>query len=216
MPPERRPTAILFDWDNTLIDGWAAIEAGLDAAFDAFGLPRWTPTEVKERVRLSLRDSFPAVFGADWERARDVFYAAVTERHLAVLRPMPGALVALDAAARCGTLAVISNKQGMLLRAEAEHLGWTGRFAAMIGAGDAAADKPDAAPFHMALAACGVPAGPEVWYVGDTGIDMQGARAAGLTGVLLGDAEHDGGVARLAPDRHFADGHALAAALARL
>jgi len=65
----------------------------------------------------------------------------------------------------------------------------------------------------MALAACGVAAGPHVWYAGDTGVDMQGARAAGLTAVLIGDAAHDGGVAQLAPDLHFADGHALAAAL---
>lgn len=216
MPPESRPVAVLFDWDNTLIDGWAAIEAGLDAAFDAFGLPRWTPAEVKARVRLSLRDSFPAVFGDDWPRARDIFYAAVTARHLDVLRPMPGAAAALDAAARVGPVAVISNKQGPLLRAEAAHLGWTERFRALVGAGDAAADKPDPAPFVLALAACGVPAGSRVWYVGDTGVDMQGARAAGLTGVLLGDAEHDGGVARVMHDRHFAGGDALAAVLSRL
>lgn len=214
MPPDGGPVAVLFDWDNTLIDGWAAIEAGLDAAFDAFGLPRWTPEEVKARVRLSLRDSFPAVFGAEWPRARDIFYEAVTARHLDVLRPMPGAAAAIAAAARRGPIAVVSNKQGPLLRAEAAHLGWADRFAALVGAGDAVADKPDPAPFVMALAACGVTAGPRVWYAGDTGVDMQGARAAGLTAVLVGDAAHDGGVASLAPDLHFADAHALAAALA--
>lgn len=208
-----RPRAVLFDWDNTLIDGWAAIVAGLDAAFDAFGLTRWSAEEVKGRVRLSLRDSFPGVFGAEWRRAESIFYDAVRARHLGVLRPMPGALAAIEAAAECGPIAVISNKQGKLLRTEAAALGWAGRFAALVGAGDAAADKPDPAPFVMALAACGVPAGADVWYVGDTALDMMGARAAGLTGVLLGDAAHDGGIANAAPDRQFADGHALAAAL---
>jgi phosphoglycolate phosphatase len=55
-----------------------------------------------------------------------------------------------------------------------------------------------------------------VWYVGDTALDMQAARAAGCTAVLLGDAAHDGGVTHARPDLHFADGHALAAALASL
>ncbi len=206
------PRAILWDWDNTLVDGWAAIGAGLNAAFAAFGLPAWTAEEVKARVRRSLRESFPEIFGAEWERARDIFYAEVRARHLGVLRPMPGARAALDAVAARGVpQGVISNKQGPLLRAEAAHLGWAKLFRALVGAGDAAADKPDPAPFRLVLAACGVEAGPAVWYVGDTALDMQAARAAGCTAVLLGDAAHDGGVANAAPDAAFADADALAA-----
>ncbi len=206
-----RPQAVIFDWDNTLVDGWAAIAEGLAAAFTAFGLPAWTEAEVKARVRRSLRESFPPLFGADWERARDIFYAAVHARHLEVLRPMPGAGALVAAVAARLPVAVVSNKQGPLLRAEAVHLGWAGQFRALIGAGDAAADKPDPAPMRLALQACGVPASAAVWYVGDTGLDMQAARAAGLAAVLLGDAAHDGGVVAVAPDAAFEDGHALAA-----
>ena len=85
-----RPAAIVWDWDNTLVDGWAAIAAGLNAAFAAFGLPRWTVEEVRARVRRSLRESFPEMFGAEWERARDIFYAEVRARHLRVLSPDAG------------------------------------------------------------------------------------------------------------------------------
>lgn len=211
-----RPAAILWDWDNTLVDGWAAIAAGLDAAFDAFGLPRWTVEEVRGRVRRSLRDSFPEIFGAEWARARDVFYAEVRARHLAVLAPMPEVERALRAGAALAPQAVVSNKNGDLLRAEAAHLGWAPLFRALVGAGDAAADKPDPAPFTMALAPCGVPAGPAVWYVGDTALDMQAARAAGCTAILLGDAEHDGGVANAAPDAAFSTAAGLAEYLAGL
>ena len=28
-----RPTVLLFDWDNTLVDGWAAITAALNVVF---------------------------------------------------------------------------------------------------------------------------------------------------------------------------------------
>jgi len=55
-----------------------------------------------------------------------------------------------------------------------------------------------------------------VWYLGDTALDMQAARAAGVTAVLVGDAAHDGGVDHAAPDLHFLSAHALAARLGAL
>jgi phosphoglycolate phosphatase len=216
-PPEGLPSAILWDWDNTLVDGWAAIQAGLNAAFRAFGMPEWDRPTVLANVRRALRESFPELFGADgWERARDIFYAEVRAQHLSVLQPMPGAAQAIAAASLLAPQAVVSNKQGPLLRAEAAHLGWAPRFAALVGAGDAARDKPDPAPLLMALDVCDVMPGPSVWYVGDTALDMQAARAANCTAVLLGDAHHDGGVGNVAPDHAFRDGHALAAHLLSL
>ncbi|WP_043335371.1 HAD family hydrolase [Belnapia moabensis] len=208
-----RPQGILWDWDNTLVDGWLAIAAGLNAAFARFGLPQWTLEEVKGRVRRSLRETFPEMFGAHWEEARDVFYAEVRARHLAVLTPMPGAGEAVSAIAGLGLpQGVISNKQGPLLRAEAAHLGWAPRFRILVGAGDAAVDKPDPTPFRMALPALGLPAGA-VWYVGDTALDMEAARRAGCTAVLLGNAAHDGGPEAAAPDLAFPDAMALTAYL---
>ena len=208
-----RPACILWDWDNTLVDGWAAIQHGLNATFAEFGMPEWDRETVLANVRGSLRDTFPGMFGAEWERARDIFYTAVRSCHLEVLNPMPGAAEAIAAAGALGPQGVVSNKQGPLLRAEAAHLGWAPRFVTLVGAGDASADKPSAAPILMALAACGVPAGPAVWYIGDTVLDMDAARAAGCTAVLLGRAAHDGGVAAARPDHAFDDGHALAARL---
>lgn len=211
-----RPTAVLWDWDNTLVDGWAAIEAGLNATFRAFAMPEWDRATVLARVRGSLRDTFPGMFGAEWERARDIFYEEVRAQHLSVLSAMPGADAALAAAGGLAPQAVVSNKQGPLLRAEAAHLGWDARFGALVGAGDAARDKPDAAPLLMALDALGISASADVWYVGDTALDMQAARAAGCRAVLLGDAAHDGGVEAAGPDVVFSDGHALAAHLLSL
>lgn len=216
MPSSPAPACILWDWDNTLVDGWAAIQHGLNVTFRAFRMPEWDRATVLARVRGSLRDTFPGMFGAEWERARDVFYAAVRSCHLDVLNPMPGAAEALAAAAALGPQGVISNKQGPLLRAEASHLGWFPRFATLLGAGDAAADKPNPAPFALAFAACGIGPGPSVWYVGDTALDMQAARNAGCTAVLVGGAAHDGGIAHARPDIAFDDAAALAAALRAL
>jgi phosphoglycolate phosphatase len=212
----RTPRCILWDWDNTLVDGWAAIQQGLNATFRAFAMPEWDRATVLARVRGSLRDTFPGMFGAEWERARDIFYAEVRACHLQVLTPMPGIEAALEAAAALGPQGVVSNKGGSLLRAESTHLGWDRHFATLVGAGDAEADKPAAAPILMALAACGVKPGPDVWYIGDTALDMQAARAAGCRAVLLGEALHDGGVANAMPDAAFESGTALSHALRSL
>jgi phosphoglycolate phosphatase len=206
------PAALLYDWDNTLVDAWAGVTEALNVTFSAFGMPRWTEAETKQRVRLSLGASFQAAFGAEWQRARSIFLAAMQEGHLCHLRPMPGATAALDAG-RGWPQGVVSNKDGDFLRAEVAHLGWTARFGAVVGAGDAAADKPDPAPILLALGRLGIRPGPAVWYMGDTAIDMQAARAAGVTAVLIGDASHDGGVAQAAPDLHFPSADALAARL---
>ncbi len=210
-----RPTILLYDWDNTLVDGWAAIAAALNAVFTVFGMPHWTAEDTRARVRVSLGESFPAMFGARWHEARDIFYATLTGLHLAHVRPMPGAVEALTAGG-AWPQGVVSNKTGKFLRAEVAHLGWDAYFGAVVGAGDAAADKPDPAPIHLALDRLGATADRSVWYLGDTALDMQAARAAGVTAVLIGDASHDLGVDRAAPDLHFPSAHALAADLGRL
>ncbi len=182
------PSALLYDWDNTLVDGWAGITAALNAVFEAFAMPAWSVADARARVRVSLRDSFPAMFGAQWEHARDIFYAAFEQQHRDNVAPMPGAADALTAGAPWPQ-GVVSNKAGRYLRVEVEHLGWTPHFGAVIGAGDAAADKPDPAPIWLALDRLGRPADPSVWYLGDTALDMDAARAAGVTAVLVGHAD---------------------------
>jgi phosphoglycolate phosphatase len=208
--PDQKPAVLLFDWDNTLVDGWAGITAALNAAFGAFGKPLWTVEDTKNRVRVSLKESFPVMFGEAWEQARDIFYATFRGDHLAHVTPMPGAPEALLASAGW-PLGVVSNKAGKYLRDEVLHLGWSGYFGAVVGAGDAPADKPDPAPILMALRQLGHPAGQEVWYMGDTALDMVAARAAGVTAVLVGDASHDGGVEHAVPDLHVHSAHELAA-----
>jgi phosphoglycolate phosphatase len=207
-----RPTVLLYDWDNTLVDGWAGITAALNATFLAFGLPAWTVQDTRNRVRVSLRESFPLMFGDRWEEARDIFYGTLTEHHLAHVSPMPGVPEVLEAG-MAWPQGVVSNKAGAFLRREVVHLGWSRFFVPVIGAGDAEADKPDPAPIHMALLRLGREADATVWYMGDTALDMQAARAAGVTSVLVGDADHDGGVERAAPDIHFSTAHILCARL---
>jgi phosphoglycolate phosphatase len=215
LPPHGKPSVLLFDWDNTLVDGWVGITAALNAAFTAFAMPLWSVEDTRNRVRVALRESFPVMFGDEWERARDIFYDRFRADHLSHVTPMAGAPEALEAAA-AWPRGVVSNKAGLYLRAEVAHLGWASHFAAVVGAGDARADKPDPAPILMALEQIGHSPGASVWYLGDTALDMVAARAAGVTAVLIGNALHDGGVEHAAPDIHLNSAHELAAWLKSL
>lgn len=199
-----RPRAILFDWDNTLIDSWETIHEALVTTFRAMGHEPWSMAETKERVRLSLRDQFPRLFGERWETARDLYLDTFRRIHLDRLKPVTGAAELLGELAAAGLyLAVVSNKTGAILRREAEHLGWTGHFKRLVGAGDAARDKPQAAPVLLALDGTGI-ACAEAWYVGDTGLDMECAANSGCVGVLLGARDaSDAGLAQFPPTLHF-------------
>ena len=82
-------------------------------------------------------------------------------------------------------MAVVSNKRGHLLRAEAGHIKFDQYFGKIVGAGDAKADKPDPAPIHLALQDSGIAAGSDVWFVGDSHADMLCALNAGCIPILI-------------------------------
>jgi phosphoglycolate phosphatase len=206
----RRPQAILFDWDNTLVDSWATIHEALNTAMAAMGRPLWSLAETREHVRLSLRQSFPLYFGDRWEEARQIYLAAFSAIHLERLAALPGREQMLRALAGEGIfLGVVSNKTGVVLRRETQAIGWAKLFGAVVGAGDASFDKPDPAPVILALEPSGVAAGDRVWLVGDTATDMQCAAASGCLPVLLGGAPDDAQFLRCPPALWFSEGALL-------
>ena len=185
------PRAILFDWDNTLVDTWETLRVAINAALVAFGQAPWSAAQTRQRVRRSLRDSFPDLFGDDWQEAREIFYRTFEAQHLATLEPLPGAGALVAELALRIPLGVVSNKQGTLLRREADRLGWTAHFQTLVGATDAARDKPDRAPVDLAMKGIPIPNLAHVWLVGDTALDMQTAHAAGCVPVLFGKGHGD-------------------------
>jgi phosphoglycolate phosphatase len=184
LPP---PRAILFDWDNTLVDAWGTIQLALNAALTAMGQAAWTMEETRVRVRASLRDSFPRMFGDRWPEARDIFYATYRAKHLEAVRPLPEAEFVTSRLAGQGLyLGVVSNKTGPLLRAEASKLGWDRHFARMVGAGDAKIDKPAPDPVYLATQELHITDYNHVWFIGDAAIDVECARHAGCIAILVG------------------------------
>ena len=182
----RRPRAVVFDWDSTLVDNWGGIARALDQTFRAMGRVPWSEDEVRANAKKSLRDTFPTLFGERSDEATKLFYTGFEAVHLETLRALDGATEILEALRGRGVpMAVVSNKNGGYLRREAAHLGWDRYFHRIVGATDAPRDKPAPDPVHMALEGTGVAAGPDVWFVGDSAIDLACAHAAGCTAVLV-------------------------------
>lgn len=185
-PPLTLPRAVLFDWDNTLVDTWPCLIAALNMTLVAMGKEPWTEAYAKVHIAKSMRDSFPELFGDRWEEARDIFYASFGDIHLDRLVPLPGARAVLDELHGLGVwVAVVSNKTGTFLRQEADHLNWTPLFRHLVGAGDAAQDKPALAPVSMALDGAGILPGPDVWFVGDNRIDIECGHTTGCLPILI-------------------------------
>lgn len=202
-----RPSALLFDWDNTLVDSWGVLHATMNETLTAMGHETWSRTEAEARIRASMRDSFPILFGDRWPEAEKIFYTTYERLHIAALQACAGAEDLLAWAAGEGFyMGVVSNKRGSYLRAEADALGWTRYFSKLAGAGDAARDKPAREHVEAALDLARLQPGPHIWFVGDTDIDMLCARNTGCVAVLIRPhppiADE---FAEAQPDFHFPD-----------
>ncbi len=182
-----RPRAVLFDWDNTLVNSWPTIVECYRDTFTALGLPPWTAQEVRDRAHGSLRDHFPKLFGERAAEAERVFYETFFRIHLERLEPLPGAEELLARCHEAGCyIGVVSNKVGDNLRLELAHLGWGRWIKRAVGAKDARQDKPAPDPIFMALDGTGIAPDSNVWMVGDTPADLKCAHAAGVVPVFFG------------------------------
>jgi len=195
-----RPRAILFDWDNTLVDTWPTIVECYETTFRALGRTPWTAAEVQERAHGSLREVFPTLFGERAAEAERVFYETFFRIHLERLEPLAGADTLLAHCHAKGLyVAIVSNKVGDNLRAEVTHLGWDRWIARSVGARDAARDKPAPDPIYLALDGTGIAPDDTVWIdrrqPGGPAMRPRGRlpagprrRAGGTAGVVAGSS----------------------------
>ncbi|MEM7617432.1 MAG: HAD family hydrolase [Pseudomonadota bacterium] len=178
------PKAIIFDWDNTLIDSWPIISEAYKTTLESFGKDLWSADQIKENVHRSVKDSFPDVFGQqNWQKAKDIYMNAFLEKHIEYLAILDKADRTIESLRDNSDvyLAIVSNKQSNNLRKEIEYLGWQDNFVKIIGAGDAEEDKPSIAPVKMALADSGIELNENVWFVGDSLSDLACAHNGNLT-----------------------------------
>lgn len=192
--PAKKPAAILFDWDGTLVDSYGFLNKAHNTVLQQLGMAPMVEGGFHAYFGLPREQLFIDIYGA--ERAEDAklgFEQYYLANHLHDLSVLPGVADMLEViAAQRVTMGVVSNKKPKFLQAEVDYLGWDRYFGDLvIGAGMAAADKPDPAPLLMAAKALGITDLSSIWYVGDTHIDAQCAQAAGSPCFLVAPVEHE-------------------------
>ncbi len=186
----KKPKAVVFDWDNTLVDTWPLIQTAIDETMKKMGKEPWGLKKVRDNVHKSMRESFPEIFGDDWKKAGEIYKQTYRSLHLEKLYLLPGALELIKKLEEMQiSQFVVSNKMGPTLRQEAEKIGLDKKFFSLIGAGDAKADKPSFLPVEMALIGSDIKLRQdEIWFVGDTIADIECAYNSCCTPIIYGNA----------------------------
>jgi phosphoglycolate phosphatase len=181
------PRAILFDWDNTLVNTWPVIHFALNQTMRGMGAEEWSMEKVRANVKRSMRDSFPELFGDRWEDAAHIYTQSYKSVHLERLEALEGAETVLQFLQSAPLFrGIVSNKRGPSLRQEVAHLSWGDYFHVQVGADDATHDKPNPAPVLHALQGTDIFPASDVWFIGDSSIDLECAKNTGCTPILYG------------------------------
>jgi phosphoglycolate phosphatase len=189
--------AVIFDFDLTLADSSAGFDASHRFAAERLGLPLPDHESVRRTIGTPLALAVPMLHGPAIDGLLDEYirlYQAHADEHMTGLTVMlPGACEAILRLHAGGLpLAIVSQKLRYRVEAVLEREQIRDCFAAVLGAEDVPAFKPDPGGLHIALERLQT-APEDAVYVGDTTIDAAAAANAGLrfVAVLTGPTTRD-------------------------
>ena len=187
----RKDRAVLFDLDGTLLNTLADIAGAMNTALASFGLPAWERDAYRFLVGNGARILAERAVRERTEltdRVLEVYQREYKGRLLEETRPYDGIPEMLrQMTARGIPLAVFSNKPDADTRKIIAHFFPEIPFVHVQGQLPDVPRKPDPTGAKAIAAEMGVP--PErFFYAGDTSVDMECARRAGMipVGVLWG------------------------------
>ncbi|HOW87400.1 MAG TPA: HAD-IA family hydrolase [Candidatus Omnitrophota bacterium] len=173
---------ILYDLDGTLADTRRDIINGVRYALDILKGPELTDDEIKDCVGTGLHALIRKVFRTDDEKLADrgaKLYREHYKKHmLDHTRLYPGAREFLEYF-KGRKQAVITNKPNPFSSQILESLGVANYFIAILAGDNGLPFKPDPAAVHHLIEKTGATE-EEVLFVGDSPIDIQAARNAGV------------------------------------
>lgn len=202
---QSKPDAIIFDWDNTLVDTWPLIHKALNMTMREFNREEWSFQQVKNTVHKSMRESFPEIFGKEWEKAGAFYLDSYRKINIEEIFFLNGAqeLIKIISQKNIPQF-VVSNKMGTTLRKEAQKLEISNEFFCLVGAGDANFDKPDLAPVEFALSGSEIEINKNnIWFVGDTIADVDCAYNCGAVPIIFG---HENEISKTIPTEIYENG----------
>lgn len=214
---------VSFDLDGTLVDTAGEIAEAVNRALESHGLPRQPVPQIELLIGAGLRalmerllaqmhprnpEPVEALDRAALWRSLERHYGDVTGTLAA---PYPGAAACLRDLAGAGVhLACVTNKEVRHARQVLAANRLDAAFGLLIGGDTLPVKKPDPAVLRHVAAHFGVPL-QRLAHVGDSAVDVQAARNAGVAAWALPHGYNAGRpVASAGPDRLFDDLGAVA------
>ncbi len=197
--------AVIFDHDGTLVDSYEGISRCFNLTCRDLGKPEMNREEVRASIGPTLEDRFTQLWGENLGvKAAEIYRGHYEAHFLSGTRLLPGVADTLDAIAELGLpMACVSNKTWNYCVRQLEHFGLKEKFDTVIGFKEGFPPKPDPAMILAALERIGVGPG-EAAMVGDTPIDGEAARAAGVqTWAVMGDYATREDLEKSRPDKIF-------------
>lgn len=186
---------VVFDLDGTLIDSLEEIATAANKSLAGAGYPEHPTAAYRDFIghgaRVLLERALPETFAIDpetVEKVLDGFLQVYEETSGTISTLYPGIDTLLDALTEKGiSLFILSNKPHAFAQRCAQHLLSRWSFDLILGEREEIPRKPDPAGAMEILNTSGIRS-EECLYLGDTAVDMQTAKAAGMTsvGVLWG------------------------------
>ena len=172
---------VLFDWDGTLLNSYAADTAAYLAMFAEMQIP-WDLAELERHYSPNWYNVYRA---ASLPRAKYDDADQVWRQHYAKHRPklLPGARRVLGQLARSHVLGLVTSGDRDRVHRQLHEFKLWHHFAAHVCSGDTRLRKPHPAPLRLALRRMGLHP-KETVYVGDSPEDLQMARSAGVRAAI--------------------------------
>ncbi|MBJ3774101.1 HAD-IA family hydrolase [Acuticoccus mangrovi] len=214
----------VFDLDGTLVDTAPDLIDTANVVLGRVGVPAAPDDKVRPAISFGARAMIGAVLAAGGATLSEAeidglhadFLTEYTSRIARLSRPFPEILDALDRLEQADvTLAVCTNKLEGLASELLDSLGLLSRFVTVAGRDTFAYSKPD--PRHLLLTierAGGASA--QTVFVGDSAVDRETARAAGVPMVGLTYGYTDVPMAELQPERALGRGEDIGEAILSL
>ncbi len=180
------PNAVFFDWDGTIVDSYQLLSDAHDYTLTTLGMPILEKDGFREYFGKERMFILSDIYKDKKDKAIEIFQAYVS-KNSHVIKPISGAKEALAFLRQKGvTLGVVTNKRRTAVEKEHVCTRLNDYLPIVVTAGEAKQDKPSAEPLLLAIEKSGLDIEKdEIWYVGDTGIDLQCARNTQCKSVFI-------------------------------